>query len=458
MPCFKTDLFVICSVLCYALINGQFRSSCTTPNGETSRCISIRSCSILYDALNTQDKQQLKFLKESQCGFRGDPLVCCGSYDNYRSKSTPELFGDDPSTWSSSNRRTNSGQNWDSNDDRLRWNVDNRRTNTDSNNNRRTNLSSNNRRTSSEESEWQTEDKGSRTRDRTSNIGSGGTSRRRNQGSSSNLPDRSTCGFQDVDRILDGQVTGLREFPWMALLQYRKKSGNLAFSCGGTLISSRYVLTAGHCVRGQILSKVGPLVNVRLGEYNTETEQDCSNQLGFEICNNKPVDSEIERVIIHPDYSDTNADRYHDVALIKLKRDVPTNDFIKPICLPTPSEKSNVGERLVVAGWGRTEYASSSPVKLKLWVPIAAASQCSSKFRSAGVTLGNKQLCAGGELGRDSCNGDSGGPLMRTTKNDSAQWYIEGIVSFGAKCGSQGWPGIYTRVAEYVEWIRSNAN
>jgi secreted trypsin-like serine protease len=40
----------------------------------------------------------------------------------------------------------------------------------------------------------------------------------------------------------------------------------------------------------------------------------------------------------------------------------------------------------------------------------------------------------------------------------SAQWYIEGIVSFGAKCGSQGWPGIYTRVAEYVEWIRSNAN
>jgi hypothetical protein len=196
MPCFKTDLFVICSVLCYALINGQFRSSCTTPNGETSRCISIRSCSILYDALNTQDKQQLKFLKESQCGFRGDPLVCCGSYDNYRSKSTPELFGDDPSTWSSSNRRTNSGQNWDSNDDRLRWNVDNRRTNTDSNNNRRTNLSSNNRRTSSEESEWQTEDKGSRTRDRTSNIGSGGTNRRRNQGSSSNLPDRSTCGFQ----------------------------------------------------------------------------------------------------------------------------------------------------------------------------------------------------------------------------------------------------------------------
>jgi hypothetical protein len=58
------------------------------------------------------------------------------------------------------------------------------------------NLSSNNRRTSSEESEWQTEDEGSRTRDRTSNVGSGGTNRRRNQGSSSNLPDRSTCGFQ----------------------------------------------------------------------------------------------------------------------------------------------------------------------------------------------------------------------------------------------------------------------
>ncbi|RZC38819.1 serine protease easter-like, partial [Asbolus verrucosus] len=314
----------------------ELRSSCTTPNGETARCVSIHSCPILYDAVTTQNRQQILFLRESQCGYGSDPL--------------------------------------------------------------------------------------------------------------------------EGDRILDGQVTSLTEFPWMALLQYRKKNGNLVFSCGGSLISSRYVLTAAHCVKGQILTKIGPLVNVRLGEYNTETEKDCSNQLGFEMCNDKPFDSAIDKITVHPNHNEGSVDRYHDIALIKLKRQAPTTDFIKPICLPTKSERSNVGDKLVVAGWGRTEYASSSPVKLKLWVPIVASSQCSTRFRTAGVSLGSRQLCAGGERGRDSCNGDSGGPLMSTTKNDSAQWYIEGVVSFGAKCGTEGWPGIYTRVSEYVDWIRNNVD
>lgn len=45
---------------------------------------------------------------------------------------------------------------------------------------------------------------------------------------------------------------------------------------------------------------------------------------------------------------------------------------------------------------------------------------------------------------------------MRGTRRDASQWYIEGIVSFGAKCGSEGWPGIYTRVSEYIDWIQEN--
>lgn len=131
-------------------------------------------------------------------------------------------------------------------------------------------------------------------------------------------------------------------------------------------------------------------------------------------------------------------------------------DFIKPICLPTNGETSDVGTRLVVAGWGRTEAGNTSPVKLQLQVPVAEKSACSSRFRTASVTLRSTQLCAGGEARKDSCNGDSGGPLMTTFRNDSGQWYVEGVVSFGTQCGTQGWPGIYTRVSDYIEWIRNN--
>ncbi|KAJ8912246.1 hypothetical protein NQ315_003349, partial [Exocentrus adspersus] len=117
---------------------------------------------------------------------------------------------------------------------------------------------------------------------------------------------------------------------------------------------------------------------------------------------------------------------------------------------------------LFVAGWGKTESANQNPIKLKLKVPVAERSQCSSKFRSAGITLKDSQICAGGKKGKDSCTvvmllpGDSGGPLMRTTKNDSSQWYVEGLVSFGTKCGSEGWPGVYTKVYEYIDWIYEN--
>lgn len=120
------------------------------------------------------------------------------------------------------------------------------------------------------------------------------------------------------------------------------------------------------------------------------------------------------------------------------------------------SEEAAVGNRLFVAGWGRTEYANKSPVKLKLEVPVKSLPSCRDTFRRANVNVRDRQICAGGEGGRDSCSGDSGGPLMHTASNDSSQWYVEGIVSFGARCGTEGWPGIYTRVNRYLDWISTN--
>lgn len=91
-------------------------------------------------------------------------------------------------------------------------------------------------------------------------------------------------------------------------------------------------------------------------------------------------------------------------------------------------------------------------------LPLISASQCSQVYKQAKVTLGPGQLCAGGETGKDSCRGDSGGSLMSTVAEQQGEinWFAVGIVSFGpSPCGTTGWPGVYTNVGHYIQWIVS---
>lgn len=73
-------------------------------------------------------------------------------------------------------------------------------------------------------------------------------------------PNPSDCGiYTNADKIYGGNNTALEEFPWMAVLQYRNFDNELVFLCGGMLINKRYILTAAHCLTGQIIKQIGPL-------------------------------------------------------------------------------------------------------------------------------------------------------------------------------------------------------
>lgn len=261
---------------------------------------------------------------------------------------------------------------------------------------------------------------------------------------------RNDCGVDsNGDRIYGGQLTDLDEFPWMTLLGYLTRSNTLTFQCGGVMINRRFVLTAAHCLIGEIERAVGVLEVVRLGEYDTQSEVDCLRG----TCADRPQEIRVASKHPHPGYNDKSKSRRNDIGIVRLARRAVFTYYVQPICLPNSKERLIPGNQAYVAGWGKTLNGTNSNVKLKLSLPIFNKQQCVSKYRQLGAELWDKQICAGGVFAEDSCRGDSGDPLMQQRPEGS--WEVIGIVSFGYDCGRDGWPGVYTSVFGYLDWITS---
>ncbi|KAF0313609.1 Phenoloxidase-activating factor 3 [Amphibalanus amphitrite] len=262
------------------------------------------------------------------------------------------------------------------------------------------------------------------------------------------------CGTIVHQRIRGGDEVPIGKHPWMAVLFYRDLiTGSIRPGCGGALISQQHVLTAAHCV-----TDLGDaeLMFVRLGEHDLTSREDCQQRAdGSPICNH-PQNFRINASLFHEGYSRINSS--NDIALIKLDRPVLEDDFVGKICLPfgIAGHRDYTGVNLTAAGYGRLGPSSSSPssqVLMEVRLPGVDQRVCSDVItRNKGV-ITDKQICAGGEDGRDSCDGDSGGPLIAPTPT-GPPYSLVGVVSFGAvRCGEGGVPSVNTRVSEYLNWI-----
>ncbi|XP_011170134.2 proclotting enzyme [Solenopsis invicta] len=233
-------------------------------------------------------------------------------------------------------------------------------------------------------------------------------------------------------RIAGGQPADPKEWPWMAALL----RGNTVQYCGGVLITDRHVLTAAHCVYRFKLSDI----TVRLGEYDFTTSEET-----------RALDFAVSEIRIHRDFQLNTYE--HDIAIIKINRPTVFNSYIWPICLP-PIQQTFENKNAIVTGWGTQYYGGpASTVLLEAAVPVWPQEKC---IRSFTQLIPTTTLCAGAyEGGRDACQGDSGGPLLHQLAN--GRWVNIGIVSWGIRCGEPGYPGIYTRVSSYLDWIFANA-
>ncbi|CAF1326772.1 unnamed protein product, partial [Adineta ricciae] len=237
--------------------------------------------------------------------------------------------------------------------------------------------------------------------------------------------------FEADFRIVGGQDASDFAWPWQVYISVRGQ-----FTCGGTLIDRRHVITGAHCIVGvsddanDYLVRVGAHNMIRQGYYAGTIYR-------------------VSAIYVHEDY--VSAQNGNDIAIIRLQYAVDTSDTVNIVCLP-PSASFVVPtyRRVVITGFGLTSEGGKLPYTLQQ-ASIQILPTCDGIYSQYNRYT---QICAGLQSGGvDTCQGDSGGPLVYKPRG-SQQWVIVGITSYGVGCARPGYPGIYTNVAAFLGWIQ----
>nr|QKV49759.1 kallikrein-1_BL1 [Blarina brevicauda] len=252
-------------------------------------------------------------------------------------------------------------------------------------------------------------------------------------------------GIQIEARIYGGWECEKHSQPWQAAIYY-----NQGFLCGAVLVHPMWVLTAAHCIDRDY--------KVWLGLHNSSAPESTAQFF------------RVSESVLHPlfnlsllipmgnpdmtwkEFVDTfqGVDFSHDLMLLRLDRPAVLTDTVKVLDLPT--QEPQVGSKCLTSGWGSTDsYKGETIVKLSrelrcVDLDLLPNDDCA-KAQIAKVT--EYMLCAGVmEGGKDTCVGDSGGPLI-------CDGVFQGITSWGVgPCAYRQKPGLYVKLFSYVDWIR----
>lgn len=226
-------------------------------------------------------------------------------------------------------------------------------------------------------------------------------------------------------RIIRGENVTIEQYPYqVSIMKYGRHN------CGGAIISKHYILTAGHCFKENThyMIRAGNSIKDKGGRFHL-----------------------VKKIIRHPQYViDSKNLPHNDIALARVEP-FEFDSTKQPIELYRAGEPSPVGTIAVITGWGKTENGETTYLRAAT-VPIIDSNLCDTAYQKITGGIASNQMCAGYfriPNGQDSCQGDSGGPF-------AIKGRLAGIVSWGFGCANPNYPGVYTEIAKYRDWIDQN--
>ncbi|KAK9722614.1 CLIP domain-containing serine protease [Basidiobolus ranarum] len=245
-----------------------------------------------------------------------------------------------------------------------------------------------------------------------------------------------------VDNIRGGVPVESIEYPYLAHIFIRDYP-----SCGASILDSDWIITAAHCLFTSSKAQPVDFEEVKVVVGNTPSG----------LIN--PIN--IRGYMINPNF---RLDTYsNDIALIQLKTSLTFNSTVQSVVIG--EDILEPYQSLVALGWGQTELEETSERLQAVGLHTSPLAQCHSQIPAFHDHNG-QFICTDFVLGKDTCPGDSGGPLIRLDEENihNRMDKLMGITSFGVnlirnqqggKCGENPSLGYYTRVSTHLDFIES---
>jgi len=214
-------------------------------------------------------------------------------------------------------------------------------------------------------------------------------------------------------RIVGGDAHNIKEFPFFAsLLQHNYPS------CGGSILTSEYVLSAAHCFESGRASDWTVIVGISKGSQRYAADYD------------EKFKSPVQMILVHDEYDPVSL--HADIAMLKMSDRIESwSDFIQPACIRwLEDDEPENNDPVYVIGMGVTSEGGQSADQLMgVGISVLSASYCNHQFGATYITEG--MICAGYPPGgKDACQADSGGPLLHAGSIDNTTDMVFMLILF----------------------------